>query len=1103
MKNIFISSTFRDMQAERDMVHEYVVPALRSKARKYGENVNVIDLRWGVDTSQLETDEGSKKVLSVCFDEIDKSRPYMLVFVGDRYGWIPDERIIRDIVEKRGSLVTDGDLEKSVTALEIEYGALSEELGTSDRCIICFRELDTNGIKDENLRKIYIEQNEKGIEKLKLLKEKLKSTLGDKIITYKATWDEEKQSISEFITDSGEPLYDAITKKYINLFIDEWKEKENFSWQEFEMLGAEAMAENRLRFFHGRERVIDSYKQLIEKEKKYILLRGEVGSGKSSVLAKLSGYYIENNKPVFKFFSGSGARSCTAEDLVRQLVYYTETLLHKEHVNADYLELVNRLNNLFSECTDDIYIFIDALDQMTQDYHIKSFDFIPKLYDNVHIFMTANYELNIDNLAKDDLAKLTITTLPKLTKEESREVIQGILTGYAKGSYDSIVDAVLKRVNATNPLYISLLIQRLNMMGEDELKDALNEQDIVNKCTELINDVPNNLEEAAAYVVYQAINHVSDNDSEKVGLKAILSLISHTRRGLRIEDIVDICNVEDITFNQLAFSRLLKYVDTFFIEREDGCIDYSHLAIKRGLMGQADGIDNEDCYRIIANRLIRTEKGDSLKANEGAWHSYKDRNFELLSNLFVESCESINSDEDVHDDIIFSIKEMVMLDKGQFLADYLSSCDDIYVTVDDKISSVCYELSNDFWKCFGISKEELDVETFLLSTFIERLGEKNNQALKYVRARNLIELCEANTNAGRMQKAIEAGEKAESLFRSVESEENEYLEDILLCNRRIANAYFELGYADKALPYYREAGKHYEALLEKGESVNIIAKLCEVYGFLGDVFFYKSRYKKALSYFEKSLLYSKRLMELRGDDLSSFDYANLGLAYSRVGKSYTYLDEHEKAEEPLNLGIKYCRMAYDETRDLEHLRALCLNEGVMISVMHQRADYDEALKYAKLNLEHIMELYDRTKGTVVFIGISESYFQTGACYIGKGMYDEAAKCFDETMKYMVKAYHDENNARHMYERANLYASIAECYNHSKIEKRDKQIIQLKYYKDSIEMFKKAHELERNFDYERAIYNYCNIVVGILTDLGKKKEADSYLKSYLRWRNSVS
>ena len=45
MKNIFISSTFRDMQAERDMVQERVLPALREEARKYGDNVGVIDLR--------------------------------------------------------------------------------------------------------------------------------------------------------------------------------------------------------------------------------------------------------------------------------------------------------------------------------------------------------------------------------------------------------------------------------------------------------------------------------------------------------------------------------------------------------------------------------------------------------------------------------------------------------------------------------------------------------------------------------------------------------------------------------------------------------------------------------------------------------------------------------------------------------------------------------------------------------------------------------------------------------------------------------------------------------------------------------------------------
>ena len=91
MKNIFISSTFIDMQSECDMVQERVLPALREKARKYGDNVGVIDLRWGVDTSTLETEEGAAKVLKVCLDEIDRSHPYMLIFFGERYGTVMRE----------------------------------------------------------------------------------------------------------------------------------------------------------------------------------------------------------------------------------------------------------------------------------------------------------------------------------------------------------------------------------------------------------------------------------------------------------------------------------------------------------------------------------------------------------------------------------------------------------------------------------------------------------------------------------------------------------------------------------------------------------------------------------------------------------------------------------------------------------------------------------------------------------------------------------------------------------------------------------------------------------------------------------------------------
>ena len=82
MKTIFVSSTFQDMHYERDIIHDRVTPALNAVARQYGESVAFCDLRWGVNTGELESEAGSRKVLSVCLEEIDRCRPYMLVIWG-------------------------------------------------------------------------------------------------------------------------------------------------------------------------------------------------------------------------------------------------------------------------------------------------------------------------------------------------------------------------------------------------------------------------------------------------------------------------------------------------------------------------------------------------------------------------------------------------------------------------------------------------------------------------------------------------------------------------------------------------------------------------------------------------------------------------------------------------------------------------------------------------------------------------------------------------------------------------------------------------------------------------------------------------------------
>jgi hypothetical protein len=87
---VFVTSTFRDMQAERDHLRNHVFPVLEERLRRRFHFLEPIDLRWGVETVAL-ADQQSKEllVLKVCLAEIQRSRPFLIGLVGDRYGWVP------------------------------------------------------------------------------------------------------------------------------------------------------------------------------------------------------------------------------------------------------------------------------------------------------------------------------------------------------------------------------------------------------------------------------------------------------------------------------------------------------------------------------------------------------------------------------------------------------------------------------------------------------------------------------------------------------------------------------------------------------------------------------------------------------------------------------------------------------------------------------------------------------------------------------------------------------------------------------------------------------------------------------------------------------
>lgn len=72
---VFVSSTFRDMMPEREYLVKSVFPELRNELKRQPIDFIEIDLLWGI------TEEKAKNglVLKLCLDEIERTRPYLMV----------------------------------------------------------------------------------------------------------------------------------------------------------------------------------------------------------------------------------------------------------------------------------------------------------------------------------------------------------------------------------------------------------------------------------------------------------------------------------------------------------------------------------------------------------------------------------------------------------------------------------------------------------------------------------------------------------------------------------------------------------------------------------------------------------------------------------------------------------------------------------------------------------------------------------------------------------------------------------------------------------------------------------------------------------------
>lgn len=447
---IFISSTFRDMQAERDILIKEIFPQLRKLCEERAVTWTEVDLRWGITTEQAA--EG--KVLPLCLAEIHRCRPYFVGLLGERYGWVPaPDSVPTELLESQPWLRQH--LEHSVTELEILHGVFSRE-PMHGHAYFYFRDPNYVESVPAKQRRDFAPESDDSARKLARLKQRIRGARDEQVCELRENYSAPKQ-LGEWILEDFIRLIDRLYPK------DQTPDP-----LDQEAARHEAYARSRRLAFVGREDLLRRFSEHAMVPGKPLVLTGESGCGKSALLAEWLAHWRRSHSEdlIIQHYIGSTPDSASWQGLVcRILGELKRAFTIQDDIPRQADALRTALNDWTVKAAGSrrVIVVLDALNQLADDGAARQLGWLPSVF-------PANFCVLVSSLPGESLDVLDTRGWPKVNaplfgQADIAPASLAYFKTFSKTPPPDLVEMLVSTPATRNAVYLRTVLDELRQLG--------------------------------------------------------------------------------------------------------------------------------------------------------------------------------------------------------------------------------------------------------------------------------------------------------------------------------------------------------------------------------------------------------------------------------------------------------------------------------------------------------------------------------------------------------------------------------------------------------------------------------------------------------------